>query len=178
MKIKLLELPSSWDSQVRYNAMSWINWLGWFRWSVEMSVSSVAQSCPTLCDPVDYSMQGLPVHHQLPELTQTHVNWISDAIQPCHPLSSPPPPTFNLSQHQGLFKWVSSSHQGAKVLELQLQLQLQSLISFRISWFDLLAVQGTLKSLLQHPVQNHQFFSAQLSLESNSHIHTWPLEKP
>ena len=77
--------------------------------------SSVAQSCPTLCDPMDCSMPGLPVHHQLPEFTQTHVHWVSDAIQPSHPLSSPLPPTFNLSQHQGLFKWVSSSHQVAKV---------------------------------------------------------------
>ena len=83
--------------------------------------SSVAQKCPTLCDPMNCSMPGLPVHHQLPELTQTHVHWVSDAIQPSHPLSSPSPPTFNLSQHQGLFKWVSSSHQVAKVLQFQLQ---------------------------------------------------------
>ena len=85
--------------------------------------SSVAQSCPTLCDPMDCSTPGLPVHHQLPEFTQTHVHWVSDAIQPSHPLSSPSPPAFNLSQHRGLFKWVSSSHQVAKVLELQLQHQ-------------------------------------------------------
>ena len=85
--------------------------------------SSGAQSCPTLCDPMGYSMPGLPVHHQLPELTQTHVHWVSDAIQTSHPLLSPSPPTFNLSQHQGLFKWVSSSHHLAKVLEFQLQHQ-------------------------------------------------------
>ena len=84
--------------------------------------SSVAQSCPTLCNPVDCSMLGLPVHHQLLEVTQTHVHWVGDAIQPSHPLLSPSPPAFNLSQHQGLFKWVSSSHQVAKVLELQLLL--------------------------------------------------------
>ena len=72
--------------------------------------SSVAQSCPTLCHPMDCSMPGLPVHHQLPEFTQTHVHWVSDAIQPSHPLSSPTPPALNLFQHQGLFKWVSSSH--------------------------------------------------------------------
>ena len=83
----------------------------------EDSVSSVTQSCPTLCDPMDCSMPGFPVHHQLPEFTQTHVPWVSDAIQPSHPLSSPSPPVFNLSEHQGLFKWVSSSHQVAKVLE-------------------------------------------------------------
>ena len=75
--------------------------------------SSVAQSCPTLCDPMDCSSPGLPVHHQLPEFTQIHVHWVSDAIQPSHPLLSPSLPTFNLSQHQGLFKWVSSSHQVA-----------------------------------------------------------------
>ena len=85
--------------------------------------SSVAQSCPTLCDPMDRSTPGLPVHHQLPEFTQTHVHWVSDAIQPSHPLLSPSPPAFNLSQQQGLFKWVSSSHQLAKVLEFQLQHQ-------------------------------------------------------
>ena len=84
--------------------------------------SSVAQSCPTLCDPMNCSMPGLPVHHQLPEFTQTHVHLVGDAIQPSHPLSSPSPAP-NLSQHQGLFKWVSSSHQVAKVLELQLQHQ-------------------------------------------------------
>ena len=85
--------------------------------------SSVAQSCLTLCDPMNWSTPGLHVHHQLPELTQTHVHWVGDAIQPSHPLSSPSPPALNLSQHHGLFKWVSSLHQVAKVLEFQLQHQ-------------------------------------------------------
>ena len=85
--------------------------------------SSVAQSCPTLCDPMNRSTPGLPVHHQHLEFTQTHVHWVSDAIQPSHPLSSPSPPALNLSQHQVLFQWVSSSHQVAKVLEFQLQHQ-------------------------------------------------------
>ena len=85
--------------------------------------SSVTQSSPTLYDPMDCSTPGLPVHHQLPELTQTPVHWVGDAIQPSHFLSSPSPPAFNLSQHQGLFKRVSSSHQVAKVLEFQLQHQ-------------------------------------------------------
>ena len=76
-----------------------------------------------LCDPMDRSTPGLPVHHQLPEFTQTHVRWVGDAIQPSHPLSSPSPPTLNLSQHQGLFQWVNSSHEVAKVLEFQLQHQ-------------------------------------------------------
>ena len=88
---------------------------------VALQFSSVTQSCPTLCDPMDCSTPGLPVHHQLPEFTQTHVHWVSDAIQPSRSLLSPSPPAFNLSQHQGLFNWVSSSHQVAKVLEFQLQ---------------------------------------------------------
>ena len=83
--------------------------------------SSVAQSCLTLCHTMDHSTPGLPVHHQLTESTQTHVHWVGDAIQPSHPLSSPYPPAFNLSQHQGLSQWVSSSHQVAKVFEFQLQ---------------------------------------------------------
>ena len=82
--------------------------------------SSVAQSCLTLCNPMDCSTLGLLVHHQRLELAQTHVHQVSDAIQPFHPLSSPSAPAFNLSQHQGLSQWVSSSHQLAKVLELQL----------------------------------------------------------
>ena len=84
---------------------------------------SVAQSCPTLCNPEDCSRPGFPVHHHLPEFTQTHVHKVGDAIQPSHPLSSPSPPTFNISQHPGLFKWVSSLHQVAKLLEFQLQHQ-------------------------------------------------------
>ena len=93
--------------------------------SVSQEFSSVAQSCPTLCDPKDCSTPGFPVHHQLPELMlcQSHVHWVSDTIQPSHPLSSPSPPTFNLSQYQGLFQWVGSSHKIAKVLEFQLQRQ-------------------------------------------------------
>ena len=78
---------------------------------------SVAQSCPTLCDPMNCSTPGLPVHHQLPEFTQTHVHWVSDCIQPSHPLSSPSPHAPNPSQHQSLFQWVNSSHEVAKVLE-------------------------------------------------------------
>ena len=85
--------------------------------------SSVAQSCPTLCNPMNHSTPGLPVHHQLPEFTQTHVHQVSDAIQPSHPLASPSLPAPNTSQHQGLFQWVSSSHEVAKVLEFQPQHQ-------------------------------------------------------
>ena len=134
--------------------------------------NSVTQSCPTLCDPMNRSMPGLPFHHQLPEFTQTHVHQVSDAIQPPHPLSSPSP-AFNLSQHQGLFKWVSSSHHVAKVLAFQLQChpsnERPGLISFRMDWLDLLAVQGTLQSLLQHHsskasiLWRSAFFTVQLS---------------
>ena len=89
-------------------------------WS-DFQFSSVTQSCLTLCDPMNHSTPGLPVHHQLPEFTQTQVPWVSDAIQPSHPLASPSPPALNPFQHQSLFQWVSSSHEVAKVLEFQLQ---------------------------------------------------------
>ena len=94
----------------------------YFKKVTEPSVqfSSVAQSCPTLCDPANRSTPGLPAHHQLPEFTQIHVHRVSDAIQPSHPLLSPSPPTPNPSQHQSLFQWVNSSHEVAKVLEFQL----------------------------------------------------------
>ena len=85
--------------------------------------SSVAQSCPTLCNPMNRSTPGLPVHHQFPEFTQTHAHWVDDAIQPSHSLASPSPPTPNPSQNQGLFQWLNSSHKVAKVLEFQLQHQ-------------------------------------------------------
>ena len=116
---------------------------------------------------MDCSTPGFPVEHQLPELAQTHVHGVGDAIQSSHPLSSPSPPAFNLFQHQGLFQWVCSSHQVAKVLEFQLQHQ--SFESFRIDWFDFLAVQGILKNLLQHHIskastlQHSSFFMVQLS---------------
>ena len=121
-------------------------------WMTEFS--SVAQSCSTLCDPMDCSTLGFPVYPQLPELVQTHVRWVSNAIQPSNPLSSPSPPALHLFQHQGLFQGVSSLHKVAKVLEFQLCIspsnEYSGLISFRMDWLHLLAVQGTLKSLLQH----------------------------
>ena len=134
--------------------------------------TSVAQSCPTLCDPITCSMPGLHVHHHLPEFTQTHVHWVGDAIQPSHPLPSPSLPALDLSKHQGLFKWGSSSHQVAKVLEFQLQHQSfnehPGLIPFRLDWLNLLAVQGTLKSLQHHSskasvLRRSAFFMVQLS---------------
>ena len=112
--------------------------------------SSVAQLCPTLRNPMNHSTPGLPVHHQFPEFTQTHVHWVSDAIQPFHPLSSPSPPALNLSQHQGLFQWVGSSHQVAKVLDFSFSIspsnEYSGLISFRMDWLDLLAVQDSQES--------------------------------
>ena len=134
---------------------------------------SVTQLCLTLCDPMDCNTPGFLVLHHLLELAQTHVSWVSDAIQPSHPLSSPSP-ALNLSQHQGLFQWVSSSHQVAKVLEFQHQsfqrlFRVDPIQSIRMDWFDLLAVQGTLKSLLQHHssktsiLQHSAFFMVQLS---------------
>ena len=123
--------------------------------SLLTSCCSFTQSCPTLCYPMDCSMPGFPVLHHLPKIAQTHVHWVSDAIQPSHPLlPASSPPALSLSQHQGLFQWVGSSHQVAKALELQLQHQSFQWI-FRtgllwIDWFGLLIVQGILKSLLQH----------------------------
>ena len=126
---------------------TWVSCIG--RWNLYHwdTFSLVTQFGLTLCDPMDCSKPGFPIHHQLLELAQTHVHRVGDAIQPSCSLSSPSPPAFSLFQHQGLFQWVSSSHQVAKVWEFQLQHQ-------------------------------HQFFSTQLSLWSNSHIPTWLLEKP
>ena len=120
----------------------------------KVQFSSVSQSCLTLCDPMHCSMPGLPVQCQFPEFTQTHVHCVSDAIQPSHPLSSPSPPAFSLSQHQCLFQGVSSSHQVAKYWSFSFSIspsnEYSGWISFRMDWLNLFAVQGTLKSLLQH----------------------------
>ena len=122
-----------------------------------------------LCNPMNHSTPGLPIHHKLPEFTQTHAHWVDDAIQSSHPLSSPSLPAPNSSQHQGLFQRVNSSHEMAKVLEFQLQHQSFQWTSFRMDWLDLLAVQGTLMSLLQHHSSKSSifrcsaFFTVQLS---------------
>ena len=132
---------------------------------------SVAQSCLTLCNCMDFSTPAFPVLHYLLEFAQTHVCWVGDAIQPFHPLLPSSPPALNLSQHQGLFQLVISSHQ--VVLELQLQHQffqcIFRVISFRIDWFDLLVLQGNLKNVLQHHsskasvLQCSAFFMVRLS---------------
>ena len=133
--------------------------------------SSVAQSCPTLCDPMNCSTPGLPVHHQLPEFT--HIHWVGDAIQPSHPLSSPSPPALNLSQHQGLFNESALRIRWPKYWSFSFNISSSNehpgLISFGMDWLDLLAVQGTLKSLLQHHISKASilrcsaFFLVQLS---------------
>ena len=138
--------------------------------------SSVTQSCPTLCDPVNCSMPGLPVYHQLLEFTQTHVHWVSDAIQPSHPLSSPSLPAPNPSQHQSLSNESTFHMRWPKYWSFSFSISPSNEhpgpISFRMDWLDLLAVQGTLKVFCNTTVQKHQFFGAQLSSQSNSHIHT------
>ena len=130
--------------------------------------SPVAQSCPTLCDPMNRSTPGLPVHHQLLEFPQTQVHWVGDAIQPSHPQSSPFPPAPNPSQHQSLFQWVNSSHEVAKVLDST------ALVSFfpkdtrgwsPSEWTDWISLQSKgLSGVFFNTIQKHQFFGTQLSL--------------
>ena len=123
------EKRSIWALGHRVSGHIWMGTRGYSALQQMTQFSSVTQSCPILCDPMNPSMPGLPVHHQLLECTQTHIHWVSDAIPPshplsssviCHPLSSPSPPAPNPSQHQSLFQWVNSSHEVAKVLEFQL----------------------------------------------------------
>ena len=144
---------------------------------------SVTKLCQTLCNCMDCSIPGFSVLHYLLEFTQIHIHWVSDTIQPSHPLSPPSPPALTLSQHQGLFQWVSALPQVAKGLELQLQHQ-----SFPVNmqgWFPLeltglisLQSKGLSRVISSTTVQRHQFFSAQPSLWSNSHTCTWLLGKP
>ena len=156
----------------------------WYIHTMDDSVqfSSVTQSCPTLCDPMNRSTSGLPVHHHLPEFTQTYVHRVGDAIQPSHPLSSPSVPAPNPSQHQGLFQWVSSLHQVAKVLEFQLQHQSLQ----RIPRADLLqnglvgspcSPRDSKESSPTPQLKSINSSVPQPSSQSNSHIHIWPQEK-
>ena len=143
-----IHVPSSGRQILNYWTSREVSLGSWF------AISSVQFSRSVVSNPMNRSTPGLPVHHQLPEFTQTHAHQVSDAIQPSHPLFSPSPPAPNPSQHLGLFQWANSLHEVAKVLEFQLQHQsfqwTPGLISFGMDWLDLLAVQGTLKSLLQH----------------------------
>ena len=142
---------------------------------------SVTQSCLTLCDPMDCSTPSFPVLHHLPEFAQTHIHWVGDAIQPSHSLLSSSL-AFSLSQHQGLFNESALCIKGAKYWSFSFSIgpsnEYSGLISFRIEWFDLLAVQGTLKSLLQHHSSKASILQHSAFLQSNFHIHTWPPEKP
>ena len=147
-----------------------------------LQFSSVAQSCPTLCDPMNHSTPGLPVHHQLPEFTQTHVHWISDAfshlILCCPLLLLPPvPPRIRVFANESTLRmrwqkyWVSAS-----APDLPMNTQDWSPLGWT-GWISLQS-KGLSRIFSNTTVQKHQFFSAQLSSQSNSHIHTWPLEKP
>ena len=149
-------------SQNNYSAWKKLN-----KNCIPYQFSSVPPSCLTFYDLMDCSTPGFPVHHQFPELAQTHVHWVGDAIQPSHPQLFPSP-AFNFSQHQRLFQWVTSLHQLAKVLEFQLQHQSFQWIfgtdSFRMVWLDLLEVKGLSRVFSNTIVQKHQFFSTQFSL--------------
>ena len=134
-----------------------------------LEFSSVALSCLTLCDLMDCSTPGFPVHHQLSELIQTHVHWVGDVIQPSKSLSSPSPPAFKLSQHQGLFQWVSSLHQVAKGLEFKLQHQflpmnIQGQFTLGLTGLSSLLSKGHSRVFFSATVWIHQFFSTQPSL--------------
>ena len=147
--------------------------------------SSVAQSCSTLCDPMNCSTPGLPVHHQLLEFTQTHVHWVGDAFQPSHPLLSCSPPAPNPSQHQSfpmseLFTWGGQSR-GVSALASFLRKipkKFQDWSPSEWTGWIFLQSKGLSRVFSNTTVQKHQFFGAQLSSQSNSHIHIWLLEKP
>ena len=156
----------------------------WSMYPLVQSVqfSSVTQVCPALCSPMDCSIPGFPVLRYLPKFAQTHVHRINDAIQPSSPLLPPSPLALNLSQHQSLFQWVSSSHQVAKVLKLQLWHRSFQWI-FRVDFLKYWLVWSPCcprdsQESSPTPHQKHQFFGAQPSSWSNFHIHTWLLEKP
>ena len=154
--------------------------LALYHWITKFAIqfSSVTQSCPSFWDPMNCSMPGVPVHHQLPELTQTHVHRVGDEHPShplSHPLSSPSPPAPNPSQHQGLFQWVNASHEMAKYWSFSCSISPSNehpgLVSFRMDWLDLLVVQGTLKSLLQH-------HSSKASILRHSASFTFQLSHP
>ena len=155
-----------------------------FEWHlVSQSVSWVTQLCPTVCNPMNRSTPGLPVHHQLLESTQTHAHRVGDAIQPSHPLSSPSPPAPNPSQHHGLFQRVSSSHEVAKVLEFQLQHQSFQWTPRTDLLYDGLvgspcSPRDSQESFPTPQFKSNNIFGTQLSSQYNSHINTWSLEKP
>ena len=145
----------------------------WNPLKTNCSCCSVTKLCSTLSNSVGCSRLGFPVLHYLPEFAQTHVHWVGDTIQPSNPLLPRSPPALNLSQWQGLFQWVGSSHQVVKLLELQHQSfqWISGLISFEIHWFDLLAVQGLSRIYSSTVVWKHQFFGIQPFLWSSSWLY-------
>ena len=175
------------DSVSTYLRISSLNisgplWLIIAVYFVSVQFSSVTQSCPTLCDPMNRSTPVLPAHHQHPEFTRTHVHRVGDAIQPSHPLWSPSPPAPNPSQHQGIFQWVNSTWGGqsigvsASASVFPMNTQDWSPLGWT-GWISLLS-KGLSRVFSNTTVQKHQFYSAQVSSQSSPNIHTWPLEKP
>ena len=143
-----------------------------FHFWVFQTVSSVTQSCLTLCDPMNLSMPGLPVHHQLLDFTQTHDHWVSDAIQPSHPLSSPSPPALNFPIIRVFSNESALCIRWPKYWSFSFSISLSNehsgLLSFRMDWLDLLAVQGTLKSLLQQVFTKRYILRCSQQYTSNS----------
>ena len=164
-------IGSLFKRNIKMSECSWQALVSSGLWYIQFS--SVTQSCPTLCDPMNHSMPGLPVHHNLPEFTQTHEHRVSDAIQPSHPLSSTSPPAPNLSGIRVFSNESTLCMRCPKYWSLSFSIipskEIPGLISFRMYWLDLLAAQGTLKSLLQHHssnasfLQRSAFFRVQLS---------------
>ena len=146
----------------------WCKLWNLWEWNKIQGLSGQSLSCVRLCHPMDCSTPGFPVHHQLLELAQTHVHQVGDDLQPSYPLSSPSPPIFNLSQHPGLFQWVSSLHQMAKVLELSFSIspsnEYSGLISLGLTGLISLQSKGLSRVFSNTTDQKHQFFSSQLSL--------------
>ena len=145
--------------------------------------SSVAQSCPILCNPMNRSTPVLPVHHQVPEFTQTHVHWVGDAIQPSHPLSSPSPPALKSFPASGSFPTSQLFASGGQSIEVSastsvLPMNTQDWSSLGWTGWISLQSKGLSRVFSNTTVQKHQFFATQLSSQSSSHIPTWPLEKP
>ena len=153
---------------------------GYLHLYLYVQFSSVAQSCPTLCDPMNRSTSGLPVHHQLLKSTQTHVHCVSDTIYPSQLLSSPSPPALNLSQHQGLLSQLSTL--GGQSIGVSASTPVPPMNTqdwSPLGWMGWTSLQakGLSRVFSNTIVQQYQFFGAQLSSQSNSHIHTWLLEK-
>ena len=169
-----------WMKHMEEERLSWLVSIFLVSWQYQFS--SVTQSRPALCEPMNHSTPGLPVHHQLPEFTQTHIHWVGDAIQPSHPLSSPSPPAPNPASIR-VFSNESTLHMrwpklgvSASASVLPMNTQDWSPLGWT-GWISLQS-KGLSRVFFNTTVQKHQFFGTQLSSQSNSHIHTWPLEKP